>query len=138
MVYLVRVKAPGKCVGAKHLTSLLEYALAHQKLAHPLSCPAHSDVGEEMVLANNGAIPYFGAVNSEPDYIDRNPYSTNLNPYEVWEYYEIEWGIEFYFVDDVGMGELRLVHSTAIGEVQDYDWMRYLDPSGLSDYYDEY
>ncbi len=74
----------------------------------------------------------------EPDYIDRYPYSSNLNPYEVWQYYEVEGGIEFYFVDDVGMGEMRLVHSTAIGEVQDYNWQRHLDPTGLSDIDDDY
>ncbi len=74
----------------------------------------------------------------EPDYVDRYPYSSDTNPFEVWQYYEVEGGVEFYFVDDVGMGEMRLVHSTAIGEIQDYDWQRYLDPTGLSDIRDEY
>ena len=69
----------------------------------------------------------------EPDLIDRYPYSTDVNPYEVWQYFEVEGGVEFYFVDDVGMGEMRLVHSTAFGEVQDYEWQRLLDPTGLSD-----
>ncbi|MBN2031362.1 GWxTD domain-containing protein [bacterium] len=74
----------------------------------------------------------------EPDYVDRYPYSPGMHAFEVWQYYEIEGGIEFYFVDDVGMGEMRLVHSTAIGEVQDYDWQRHLDPTGLSDINDDY
>lgn len=75
----------------------------------------------------------------EPDKIDRYPYSAGMNPYEVWQYYQIEGrSVEFYFVDDSGMGEMRLVHSTAIGEVQDYKWQRFLDPTGLSDWDDEY
>ncbi len=73
----------------------------------------------------------------EPDDIDRYPSSLDVNPYEVWKYYGVEGGVEFYFVDEVGMGEMRLVHSTAVDEIQDYDWQRYLDPSGISDLNEE-
>ncbi len=62
-----------------------------------------------------------------PNNIERNPYSLEQKPWEVWEYYEVEGGAQFFFVDRTGFGSFQLVHSTARSEVQDYNWERYLN-----------
>ncbi len=41
-----------------------------------------------------------------PSYIEREPFSMNQKPYEVWQYYEINR--EFTFVDETGFGDYRL------------------------------
>ena len=56
----------------------------------------------------------------EPTRID--VFQSSENPYHTWRYNDIEGGIEFIFLDYAGYGEMRLVHSTARDEVQDYDW----------------
>lgn len=63
---------------------------------------------------------------AEPDEIERFPSAQNNKPYEVWHYYGIENGVEFYFIDRSGFGDYLLVHSTKRGELQDTDWARYL------------
>jgi len=65
-------------------------------------------------------------VYSEPDQVERVPSEPNAKPYEVWYYFEIEGGAEFYFVDRRGFGELELVHSTKRGELYDEGWERWL------------
>jgi GWxTD domain-containing protein len=57
-----------------------------------------------------------------PDNIDRSYASLGNRESEVWQYYSFQGGVEFVFVNFSGYGELRLVHSTAVGEIQDYDW----------------
>jgi hypothetical protein len=44
----------------------------------------------------------------------------------VWNYFGIQGGVEFVFVDTRGFGEYMLVHSTARNELQDSDWRRWL------------
>ena len=63
----------------------------------------------------------------QPNNIERAPSALGQKPWESWEYYEIEGGIQFFFVDRTGYGIYQLVHSSARDEVQNYDWRRYLD-----------
>lgn len=59
-----------------------------------------SDMGMIFVL--------FGA----PDNIERHPFEINSRPYEVW-YYNTKSKV-FYFVDDTGFGDYRLINSNNI------------------------
>ncbi|MFH0990727.1 MAG: GWxTD domain-containing protein [bacterium] len=63
---------------------------------------------------------------SEPDHIERYPSSDNNKPYETWQYYSIEGGVQFIFVDRSGFGEYLLVNSTKRGELMDQEWERFL------------
>ncbi len=63
----------------------------------------------------------------EPGEIERFSGSNEGRPYEVWNYFKIQGGVEFVFVDTRGFGEYALVHSTARNELQDSDWRRWLD-----------
>ncbi len=61
-----------------------------------------------------------------PSSIDRQQSSMGERPWIVWEYYEIEGGVQFIFVDKIGFGAFQLVHSDARSEIQDPDWKRFL------------
>jgi GWxTD domain-containing protein len=63
---------------------------------------------------------------AEPDEIQRFPSSGDSKPYEIWNYYSIESGVQFIFVDRSGFGNYMLVHSTKRGELQDEEWERNL------------
>jgi GWxTD domain-containing protein len=66
----------------------------------------------------------------EPDDIERHPYSLDIKPWEKWHYDEIEEsftcprqsGVIFVFADEDGFGVYRLIHSTAVGEIQNLRW----------------
>ncbi len=60
----------------------------------------------------------------EPDQRDFYPSDSQVKPYEVWFYNEIEGGVNFYFGDVTGFGNYELLHSTKRGEVKDENWMR--------------
>lgn len=62
----------------------------------------------------------------EPDQIQRNPGEAGAKPYQTWNYYGIEKGVEFVFVDRNGTGDYQLVHSTKRGELQDDTWQKFL------------
>jgi len=62
----------------------------------------------------------------KPNQVDRNPGSGSGNAYEIWNYYEIQGGVYFVFVDKSGVSRYELVHSTCEGEIYDPDWSRYL------------
>jgi GWxTD domain-containing protein len=64
-----------------------------------------------------------------PNEIERHPSSLERKPYQIWHYHEIEGGVIFVFVDKSGFGQFELVHSTARSELQDADWMRWVDPN---------
>ncbi len=64
----------------------------------------------------------------KPDEIERFPNSSETRAYEIWHYYHIQGGINFYFVDVRGFGDYQLVHSTARNELQDTNWQRWLTP----------
>ncbi|MGP8329703.1 MAG: GWxTD domain-containing protein [Methanosarcinaceae archaeon] len=42
--------------------------------------------------------------------------------YEIWEYYDIDGGVIFVFVDRKRSGAFDLVHSIKRGEISQYDW----------------
>lgn len=42
--------------------------------------------------------------------------------YQIWQYDEIQGGVIFVFVDQVGIGHYVLVHSTAYGEISNPNW----------------
>ncbi len=60
----------------------------------------------------------------EPDFIDQIPSSAETKPYEVWAFDSLEGGVEFVFVDASGIREYVLVHSNALGEIRNEDWLR--------------
>lgn len=62
----------------------------------------------------------------EPDQRDFYPSESNLKPYEVWFYNQIEGGVSFIFGDVTGFGNYELLHSTKRGEVRDDYWQRRL------------
>jgi GWxTD domain-containing protein len=62
----------------------------------------------------------------EPDEIDRHPSSERGKPYEMWNFFQVENGVVFIFVDRTGFGDYVLVHSTKRGELRDDDWQRLL------------
>ncbi len=66
------------------------------------------------------------AVYGPPDQIERHPSEGETKPFEIWNYYQIENGVQFIFVDWTGFGDYQLVHSTKRGEVKDEEWGRYL------------
>jgi GWxTD domain-containing protein len=65
-------------------------------------------------------------LNGEPDEVERFPSTENSKPYEIWQYYQVENGVKFIFIDQSGFGNYRLVHSTKRGEVYDEQWQEYL------------
>ncbi len=47
---------------------------------------------------------------------------TFADPWQIWNYYQLQGGVYFVFEDEDGYGDYRLVHSTATGEVYDQQW----------------
>jgi GWxTD domain-containing protein len=68
-------------------------------------------------------------VYGRPDEIERFPFSNENKAYEIWHFFSVQGGVEFFFVDRREMGDLELVHSTARGELYDPDWTRWIDPN---------
>jgi GWxTD domain-containing protein len=63
----------------------------------------------------------------KPDEIERFPSNSDTKSYQIWNYYSIEGGVRFVFVDIMSIREFRLVHSTHRNEVQENEWReRYL------------
>ena len=62
----------------------------------------------------------------KPDEVERHPSTLENKGYEVWNYFQIQGGIFFVFVDNRGFGEYIMVHSTARNELHDFDWQRWL------------
>lgn len=66
----------------------------------------------------------------DADDIERYPHSLDNKPWEQWHYDEIDEsfthprqsGVIFVFVDEDGFGVYRLIHSTAVGEIQNLRW----------------
>lgn len=58
----------------------------------------------------------------KPNSIERNPIGMDMNPYEIWEYYDLNGGSEFVFADPRGINQWRLVHSTYPGEIYNPNW----------------
>jgi len=63
----------------------------------------------------------------EPSEIERYPNQVDKKPYEIWQYNNLEGGVEFVFADLTGFSDYTLVHSTKRGELQDDTWERRVD-----------
>jgi GWxTD domain-containing protein len=63
----------------------------------------------------------------EPDEIQRFTNSTDSKPYEIWNFNQLEGGVQFVFIDLTGFNEYILVHSTKRGEIQDASWEQLLN-----------
>ncbi len=59
-----------------------------------------------------------------PSEIDRYPNVGDTKPYEVWQYNDIEGGVEFIFGDLTGLSNYQLLHSTKKGEISDPNWQQ--------------
>jgi len=57
-----------------------------------------------------------------PDDVQVFRSTSNSKPYEIWHYYDIEGGVQFYFGDISGFNQYILIHSTKNGEFQDPNW----------------
>lgn len=62
----------------------------------------------------------------KPEYIERFQNVAESKPHEIWNYYDIEGGVIFVFIDRRGFGDMDLVHSTKRGELQYANWEEYL------------
>lgn len=62
-----------------------------------------------------------------PNNIEKQQSSIDSKPWITWEYYDVEGGVRFIFIDRTGYGSFQLVHSDARNEIQDNDWQRFLD-----------
>lgn len=56
----------------------------------------------------------------EPGEIERFQNEAYTKPYEIWQYYDLEGGVIFLFVDEQSMNIYRLIHSTKKGEIYNY------------------
>ncbi|MCX7876019.1 MAG: GWxTD domain-containing protein [Melioribacteraceae bacterium] len=79
--------------------------------------------GKEGYLSDRGRV-YL--VYGSPDQRDFYHSESNMKPYEIWFYNDIEGGVQFIFGDISGFGNYELLHSTKRGEVTDPDWERRL------------
>ncbi len=80
----------------------------------------HFSVGQKPgYLSDRGRVLL---VYGEPDQKDNYPNESELKPYEVWYYNQIEGGVSFIFGDLTGFGNYILLHSTKRGEVNDENW----------------
>lgn len=67
-------------------------------------------------------------VYGKPDEVERFPSDSNTKSYQIWNYFSIEGGVIFVFVDIMSIRDFRLVHSTHRSEVQEAEWReRYLN-----------
>ena len=66
----------------------------------------------------------------KPNDIIRNQFSVGKKSYQIWQYHAIEGGSKFIFIDQIGLGEYDLIHSTVRNEVKNRNWRNYIDMSG--------
>jgi GWxTD domain-containing protein len=59
-----------------------------------------------------------------PDDIERHPNETDMRPYEIWQYNNLQGGVIFVFVQKNSGGDYELVHSTHRNELRDDNWDR--------------
>jgi GWxTD domain-containing protein len=57
-----------------------------------------------------------------PTDVKRYPNETQSVPYEIWNYTNIEGGVEFIFADFTSYSEYKLIHSTKRGEMANRNW----------------
>lgn len=61
-----------------------------------------------------------------PNRVETYPNESNLKPYEIWYFDNMEGGVIFIFGDLYGFGEYELLHSNKRGEIFDDTWQRKL------------
>ncbi len=61
-------------------------------------------------------------IHGAPDDVTRSEFSMASQAWERWDYFDVQGGVFFIFVDTYNLGSFELVHSNAEGEVQDFDW----------------
>jgi GWxTD domain-containing protein len=64
----------------------------------------------------------------KPDQIVNFPSNQSRKAYQVWHHNSVQNSVVFCFVDVRGTGEMKLVHSTADGELQNFAWFELTDP----------
>ena len=60
-----------------------------------------------------------------PDDIERHPNESDMKPYEIWTFNNIQGGVEFDFVQRSQGGDFELVNSTHRNELHDDNWRTY-------------
>ncbi len=80
---------------------------------------AYTERGREGWLTDRGRVFILYGV---PDDIQRHPNESETHPYEIWNYNDVQGGVEFVFVDVLGFGRYRLVHSSHLDELRNDDW----------------
>lgn len=100
-----------------------EYKISFYQRVQMANRQFSTETGEGWKTDQGRVLIHYGS----PNNIERTPSAMGQKPWESWEYYEIEGGVQFIFVDRAGYGTYQLVHSTARDEVQDYGWERLLD-----------
>ena len=69
-----------------------------------------------------------------PDFIERNPFSTQSNQWEKWSYSSSDPKGYIIFGDEKNIGDMKILHSTIMGYKFDENWMKKLsrDEDGMS------
>ncbi len=80
---------------------------------------AYGERGKEGWLTDRGRIM---VIYGKPDDIERHTSMSETRPYEIWEYRGLQGGVVFVFVDRLGFGSYRLVHSTHLNELRNENW----------------
>ncbi len=80
---------------------------------------SYAERSKEGWLTDRGRIMI---VYGKPDDIERHTNMSESRPYESWEYRGIQGGVLFVFVDRLGFGSYRLVHSTHLNELRNENW----------------
>jgi GWxTD domain-containing protein len=79
----------------------------------------YSERNREGWLSDRGRV---SILYGPPDDVDRHPSTAESHPYEIWDYHGIQGGVQFVFVDKLGFGSYRLVHSTHTNELRNENW----------------
>jgi GWxTD domain-containing protein len=83
---------------------------------------AFSSLGRDGYKTDRGRV-YI--VYGPPDDYERHPNESNMRPYEIWTYNNIQGGVIFVFVQRNQGSDFDLVHSTHRNELHDENWQRY-------------
>lgn len=72
-------------------------------------------------------------LHGSPDEIQRSVTALRFDPWELWNYFELQGGVHFLFMDEDGYGVYRLVHSSHRGEIYDSEWEEQIKSGALTD-----
>jgi len=131
MVYITSEDVIDDIVGTKDPDEKLQKFKDFWKKKDPTPQTPHNEVLNEyyrrVAYANKHFKKYYDGWKTDmgmiyimlgpPQNVDRHPFELDSKPYEVWYYYNINQA--FYFVDETGFGDYRLMN-TNFG-----DWYRY-------------